>query len=285
MADNKRQSILCPNCKKLISRNESRCPYCNTANPGSWWKNNFMTRILHSSDSAGQLIRTIIYVNIGMYVFSLLLNPVSFGFSANPLSILSPADRSLLLLGATGTFPIDHLHRWWTLISANYLHGGIIHILFNMVAFSQIAPLVLREYGTYRMFIIYTLGGIIGYFISYLAGVTFTIGASAAVCSLIGASLYYGKSRGGAYGRAIYRQIGGWALGIFLFGLIVPGINNWGHGGGIFAGIALGFLLGYQERKKEIYFYKILSGVCVVLTFAVLFWAVASSIYYRLLIL
>jgi rhomboid protease GluP len=152
-----------------------------------------------------------------------------------------------------------------------------------MVALRQIGPLVLREYGVYRFVTLYTVGGIVGFFVSYLAGVRFTIGASAAVCSLIGASLYYGKSRGGTYGQAIYKQISGWVLGLFLFGFLVPGINNWGHGGGLGAGVILGFLMGYQERTRQNLVHKILAGIWVVSTIAVLAWAVLSSLYYRFL--
>lgn len=230
-----------------------------------------------------QLIRAIIFANIGMYVISLLFDPRSISFSANPFAMLSPGNRSLLLLGATGTIPIDRLDRWWTLISANYLHGGILHIFFNMVVFKQLASLVLQEFGAYRMFTIYTLSGIIGFGVSYLAGISFTIGASAAVCGLIGAALYYGWSRGGAYGQSIFRQIGGWAVGLFLFGLLVPGINNWAHGGGIGAGAFLGLLLNYQERGRENLFHKILAGACAVLTLITLGWAIISGTYYRLL--
>jgi rhomboid protease GluP len=280
MANQPRRSILCPNCRKLISVDEPRCPHCGTANPGSWWKNNVWTQGLRSSD---QLIKAIIYANVGMYILSLLLDPLSSRLSMNPFSFLSPASRSLVLLGATGTIPIDQLHRWWTVVSANYLHGSVLHILFNMLAFRQLAPFVLREYGPYRMLSIYTLGGIVGFAVSYLAGVRLTIGASAAVCSLIGASLYYGKSRGGLYGQAIYKQIGGWALGIFIFGFLVPGINNWGHGGGILGGIVLGALLGYHERRREGVVHRILAGGCMALTAGVLVWAVLSAVVVRFL--
>ena len=280
MANQPRRSILCPNCRKLISVDEARCPHCGTANPGSWWKNNVWTQGLRSPD---QLIKVIIYLNVGMYIFSLLLDPLSSRVSLNPFSFLSPANRSLLVLGATGTIPIDQLHRWWTLVSANYLHGSVLHILFNMLAFRQLAPFVLQEYGPYRMLSLYTLGGTLGFVVSYLAGVPLTIGASAAVCSLIGASLYYGKSRGGLYGQAIYKQIGGWALGIFIFGFLVPGINNWGHGGGILAGIILGALFGYNERRREGVFHKILAGACMALTVAVLGWAAVSAVVIRFL--
>jgi rhomboid protease GluP len=152
-----------------------------------------------------------------------------------------------------------------------------------MIALYQIGPLVLREYGANRLIGLYTLGGIFGFLVSYFAGVRLTLGASAAVCSLIGASLYYGKSRGGAYGQAIYKQISGWVLVLFIFGFLVPGINNWGHGGGIVGGIILGYFLGYQERSRENLFHKGLAGVCVVLTVTVLAWATLSSVYYRFL--
>jgi rhomboid protease GluP len=218
-----------------------------------------------------------------MYAISLFLNPLASSLSLNPLTFLSPDNRSLLLLGATGTVPINLYHRWWTLISANWLHGGILHIFFNMMAFRQLALLVIREYGIFRMIIIYTMGGLIGFLVSYFAGVTLTIGASAAVCALIGALLYYGKSRGGVYGRTIYRQIGGWAVALFLFGFLVPGINNWGHGGGVIAGGLLGFLLGYAEKAKENLVHKTIAAACVIVTLTTLGWAVVSGIFYRIL--
>ena len=277
--DKKKKAILCPNCKSLISKDEPRCPHCGIARPGSWWKKNRWTQGFRDTD---QLLMAIIYTNIGMYILSMLLNIRGSSLSLDPFTLLSPDNRSLLVLGATGTIPIDRFGRWWTLVSANYLHGGILHILFNMFALRQVGYLVVEEYGTYRMFIIYTLGGISGFLLSYLVGVPLTIGASAAICGLIGAVLYYGKSRGGAYGQIIFRQIGGWALGIFIFGFLVPGINNWGHGGGMLAGVVLGFLLGYQEKRRENLFHKLLAGLCMIATVALLAWAVVSGVYLRL---
>jgi rhomboid protease GluP len=246
--------------------------------PGTGLSRTYFTRLFFQPE---QLVRAIIYLNVGMYVLTLLLNPAFSSFSMNPLTFLAPRDMNLLLLGASGTLPIDRWHRWWTLLSANYLHGGLLHILFNMLAFKQIAWLINREYGTHRMFILYTLGGVFGFWVSYLAGVQFTIGASAAVCSLIGSAIYYGKSRGGLYGQAIYRQIGGWALGILAFGLIFPGINNWGHGGGFLAGLAGGAVLGYNEKKPENAWHRRIALVLAFLTAVILFYAVFTGIFYR----
>ena len=279
MTQHPRRSLLCPNCRRLISIDDNVCPYCGLKNPSSHWQ-----RIVgRGMSDAGQLLKILIGVNAAMYILSLLISARSTNFSIHPFFFLSPDNRSLLLLGASGYIPIERLHRWWTLLSANYLHGSILHILFNMIALWQIGPLVMQEYGNYRMFIIYTLSGVFGFFVSYLAGVSFTIGASAAVCGLIGAALYFGRSRGGLYGHTIYRQIGGWAIGIFAFGFLVPAINNWAHGGGMLAGALLGYLLGYQERSPEKHGHKLAALGCVAVTALVLLWAVFSSLYLLLL--
>ena len=159
-------TILCPTCRKLISADEARCPYCGTSKPGSWMHNNFIS---HLFNNPAGFIKGVIYVNAGMFALAILLSFQGLSFSMNPLTFLSPDSRSLLMLGATGAVPINSMHRWWTLLSANYLHGSILHILFNMMALRQISVLIVREYGIHRMFCIYTLGGIIGFWISYLA--------------------------------------------------------------------------------------------------------------------
>ena len=274
MHANSKTSILCPNCRKLVSADETQCPYCGTLRPGSRFRNNIFTRMMNEPDA---LIKAIIYLNAGMFIISVLLSPGGLKFTGNPLTLLSPGSQGLLLFGATGTIPIDRMHRWWTLLSANYLHGGILHILFNMLALRQIAPLIIREYNISRMFILYTLGGIAGFAVSYLAGVEFTIGSSAAVCSLIGAALYFGKSRGGAYGHAVYKQVGGWVVGIFAFGILIPGINNWGHAGGILAGALLGALLGYRERRREARWHRLTARILAGMTLIVLSFAVVSG--------
>lgn len=267
--------MLCPNCRRLINRNEPACPYCGMRRPGSWWNNNGLTAAF---SEPSQAINLILYTNVGMFILSLLLSSrdISHAFN-NPFAFLSPSSQSLLLLGSTGTYPILRLHRLWSLVSANYLHGSLLHILFNMIALRQLGPLVIQEYGVYRMLAIYTLGGVGGYILSFLAGISFTIGASAAVCSLMGAMLYYGKSRGGAHGQNVYSQIGRWALSIFVFGLMAPGINNWGHGGGMAAGALLGYLLSYKEQKRESRRDKLLGISCVVATALVLILAVVSG--------
>ena len=219
------------------------------------------------------LVKALITANVLFFALSLIVSARTGDIG----SFLSPGQRSLMLLGATGTYPIGHYGRFWTVVSANYLHGGILHLIFNLMALKQIAPWAANEYGISRMFIIYTLGGVIGYVVSYFAGVPFTIGASTAVCSLIGALLYYGKSRGGEYGSSVYRDVSGWVISLFVFGLIFPGINNWGHGGGIIGGIIVGALIGYKERRRENNVDQALALLCGLVTAVILGWVVVCS--------
>ncbi len=271
-------AALCPRCRKLISPDETRCPYCGLARPNAPWRRYLGGGPLLSPD---RIVRDIVVVNAVMFALSLVIAPSRHGAGLNPLALLSPSDQSLLLLGASGTVPIVRLHRWWTLLSANYLHGGLLHIFFNMAALYQVGPFVVREYGVHRMFVIYTLGGIAGFLVSFLAGVPFTIGASAALLALIGAAMYYGRHRGGWYGQNVFRQLLGWAAGIFVFGLLFPGINNWAHGGGLAAGFLLGSVLGYRERRPEQPVHRALATVCLAATGLCLAWAVLSAVWLR----
>jgi len=274
-----RNSLLCPNCRKLISMDEKHCPHCGIPAPGSRWKNNPLTRGWGSGE---KLVRLIIYVNIGMFAISVLIDPRTLGLGLNPMRFFSPSRTSLEVLGATGTKMFYLTSGWWTLVSANYLHGGLLHIFFNLLALSQISPLITQLYGPYRYFIIYTFSGVGGFFVSLWSGVPLTIGASAALCGLIGAALYYGKSRGGPFGQAVYRQIGGWALGILLFGFLWPGINNYAHMGGMAAGALTGLIFGYNDKSREVLLHRAVAGACMALTGLVLLWSLWRGLQFML---
>lgn len=268
-----RKSILCPNCRKLISMDEPACPYCGLVRPGLHNSAGMIRKIFLGSDP----IKTIIYVNIAFYVLSLVLDPRGI-LGGGTFNLLSPSNQSLFLLGASGTIPVIGAHRFWTLISASFLHGGIFHILFNMMAFYQLGPFILREFGFHRFINLYIITGACGFAVSVLLGTPFTIGASASVCGLIGAILYYGKSRGDSYGEAIYKQAMGWVIGLIIFGLIFRGIDNWAHGGGLLSGSLLAFVMGYKDNKQENAWIKLAAYACILLTAIILVWACVSSL-------
>lgn len=216
------------------------------------------------------VIRGITWTNICLFAVSLIFSGSDADFSLNPFRALSPSSNVLIYLGASGRIPVEYFQSWWSILTANWLHGSLLHILFNMMALSTVGPLAAAAFGPCRMFNIYTLAGAIGFFVSCLGQVPLTIGASSGLCGLIGACLYFGKSRGGPWGRQIYQQTSGWIISLVIIGFLLPGINNWGHGGGLAGGIALGFLLGYNDRRPENRADRILAMALTVVTLCLL---------------
>jgi len=84
-----KKSMLCPNCRRLISRDEPVCPYCGMARPGALWK-----RTLTGAMSLRRFdpVMLILTVNVAFFLLSILINPAALGLSANPLFLFgSPA--------------------------------------------------------------------------------------------------------------------------------------------------------------------------------------------------
>ena len=216
------------------------------------------------------IVTGIVWVNAVVFGISLLYTGKALSFTINPFLALSPSTNVLHYLGASGQIPIDRYHAWWSLLTANWLHGSLLHILFNMMALKTVAPLVINEFGSARTFSIYSLSGVGGFYASYLGHVPLTVGASAGICGLIGALLFYGKSRGGQWGQLVVRQTLGWVISLLLVGIVVPRVNNWGHGGGLVAGMALAWVLGYLEKRSESKADKILAVLLGALTFLLL---------------
>jgi rhomboid protease GluP len=233
-------SVVCPSCGKLVGVNDEKCLNCGRRNPGLWGFAKLFRRL-------GQdfgFTPTVIGGCVVLYAAALLMDPS--GMRQGGLgSLLAPTSTSLFLLGASGSLPVFELGRWWTVLSAAWLHGGLLHILFNMLWVRQLAPETAEVYGPARMVIIYTLAGVAGFAASslvghylwflprFLGGATFTVGASAPIFGLLGAMVYYGRRRGSS---AVGRQALGYAVVLGLFGFVMPGIDNWAHAGGFLGG-------------------------------------------------
>jgi rhomboid protease GluP len=183
-----------------------------------------------------------------LYVATLVVNVPGIRMSGL-LGFLSPARVSLIMFGASGQTTVYSFGWWWTILSATWLHGGLIHIFFNMYWVRMLAPTIIEFYGLSRMIIIYTISGAAGFLLTstvghyfqmpifFLRGATdITIGASASIFGLIGALIYYGRRSGSTM---VYQQAKQWAIFLFIFGLIFPGIDNWAH----FGGFAGGYLM------------------------------------------
>jgi rhomboid protease GluP len=151
----------------------------------------------------------------------------------------------LLALGAKSRADIQ-AGEVWRFITPIFLHIGIPHIFINMYSLYAIGPAVERFFGTPRFVITYMLAGISGVVFSLALSPYPSAGASGAIFGMLGALaafLYRHRGLFGRFGRLQLRQI--ILVALLNLGLgLMPGIDNWGHLGGLVAGAILSWWLG-----------------------------------------
>lgn len=264
-------SSLCYACGKLNRVDASVCFYCGRRNPGLWGFGPAIGRLIGGLDFAA----LVTVVAVTAYIASLALDPRAALAPSGVFDLFAPGGRALFALGMAGAVPWQAGH-WWTVLTAIYLHGSLLHILFNLLWIRQLLPDVEEVYGQARTIVIFTLSGAAGFLLSNAAGNPFTLGASGAVFGVLGAMVWYGRRRGGLFGAAVLRQYGRWALILFVVGLL-PGmrVDNWGHAGGFLGGWLVALLLGAGDQHPERGIHRVLAAACLVLTavaFALQLW-------------
>ena len=128
----------------------------------------------------------------------------------------------------------------WRLITPMFLHSSssLLHIAFNMYALLALGPQLERFYGHWRFLMLYLLGGFAGNVASFLLSPEYSLGASTAIFGLIGAQgifLYHHRKMFGGMAQRALTNIIVVAVVNLIIGLS-PGIDNWGHVGGLLGG-------------------------------------------------
>ena len=247
-------SVVCVSCGYLVGVADDRCYHCGRRNPGLW---GFAPALRSLGHDLG-FVPFVTGLTVVVYVLTLLASRGDIGMQG--FGLLAPNTYSLLLFGASGAIPVFALDRWWTLLSAGWLHGSLIHILFNVLWIRQLAPAVGELYGPGRMVIVYTIGCVVGfaassfagYYLAFLPlrllqGAQLTVGASAPIFGLLGALVYYGRRSGSS---VVHGQAMSWALMMFIFGIIMPGVDNYAHAGGFVGGYLAGRLLDPLKPER-----------------------------------
>jgi len=266
-------AILCPRCHKLISADEPRCPFCGQVRPGLWGATSWMRRVGFQVDFPHLI--TVVFV--ALYVAALLLDPAAIFRPRGMMSLLAPSGEASFKTGMTGAIPVLVYGRWWTVVTAIYLHGGLLHIFFNTMWVRQLGPMVEQLFGPFRLFVIFTVAGVAGFVASVFMGSSFTLGASGSIFGLLAAAIVYGRRSGSAL---FTRQFLQWAVILFIFGLVFPGVDNWAHGGGFVGGYVTAWLFSRWHGEREGIGTYLLATACAVLTigaFALQFLATLSS--------
>jgi rhomboid protease GluP len=128
----------------------------------------------------------------------------------------------------------------WRFITPVFLHGSVGHIFFNMYALLSIGSFLERQMGHGRFFLLYFLGAFAGNVFSFLftGEGSYSVGASTAVFGLIGTQAVFFYQNRELFGGQARQAIGNtvFIIAINLFIGLSPGIDNWGHVGGLMGG-------------------------------------------------
>ena len=266
----RRGAILCPFCGRLTNADAPVCLVCGHRHPGRWVALGRLRALYGRRGFTG----VVAVACVTLYIVSLVFDPAAALRPRGPFDIFSPSSLALQALGMTGAFAAAE-GRWWTLLTAIYLHGSLLHILFNVLWIRQLGPAVEELYGSARLTVIFTISGVAGFVVSNALGVPFTVGASGSIFGLLGAMVAYGRKRGGTFGALVLRQYGQWAILLFIMGFFMSGVNNLAHAGGFLGGVLTGLALSFEDQRSETTLDRLLAAACVVSTvvaFGIALW-------------
>ena len=208
----------------------------------------FATKLQRLGGDFG-ITQLVVGICVALYAFTLIYD-LSAIRGGGLLGMLSPGIEALFRFGASGWAPVLQLGRWWTVLSAGWLHGGLLHIFFNAMWLRQLLPVTAAIYGTGRSLTLLVVSSAIGFLTSTGMGYItarsgsglldslmgsgqVTVGASAAIFGLLGAVVYAGR-RGiaSSLGRTMWQ----YAIALFVLSAFIPRVDNWAHLGGFVGG-------------------------------------------------
>lgn len=189
-------------------------------------------------------------VNIAIWV-------VGFGWGAS-MGIESPYFNNEQLTLYTGMKVNELLAggEWWRLLSSQFVHLDVLHIMFNGYGLYMLGPLIERFYGWRRFLLLYLASGTVGALASFYFTEMPSGGASGAIYGLVGALLVFGLKHRKDLPERVSRAFTVGLLPWVVFGIGIGFLeslpmDNAAHLGGLVCGGAMVFLLRSKLRKRH----------------------------------
>ena len=146
-----------------------------------------------------------------------------------------------LLVDFGGRYPPLLSDEPWRLLTSIFLHAGLIHLGFNVLALATIGPRIEELYGRWTVLMLFVITGTLANLGSVAVGLTGVgIGASGGIMGLVGAAAGHGQRVGTSYGRTLRNDMLKWAAYTLLFGFWIHA-DNAAHALGFIAGAAFGY--------------------------------------------
>jgi rhomboid protease GluP len=264
---------MCPACRALVDRSARTCPECGGTMAGvrAPGLGRVAANLLPGISAATSLL---MLVN-GFWFLLMIMAQIKAGSPGGGASPFSPFDLELMARFGAGVSRERMLStgavtggEWWRLITPIFLHGGLIHFLFNSYLLLNLGPLVEDIFGAPRYWVIYLSCGIAGSIASQAPRFVITVGASGAIMGLIGLLLVHGYLRGGFLGQTMKSLVIRLAIYSVILSLMFN-IDHLNHIGGFACGALLALVVphGPHRSRTEAAVWQVLSvaGVLLVL--------------------
>ena len=264
---------ICPACGSLVGISATRCHECGTSMRFSLAALSKKLSGLFGEQEA-PVTTALLIANILMLGVSWLATTAAGG--GGGLRILwGLGGEAQYRLGSSFPYSIFVLHEWYRLVTAMFLHGGLIHIGFNMMALMQFGPALEELYGSARYLFFYVVTGAFGFLVSAGLG-NHSLGASGALLGLVGLMLAVTTKRGGAYMRELRSRLISSVVILFALGFMGMGMDNYAHGAGLAAGFGLGKIFADRQpmdanERRTAYALGWLAGLVVIASFVLMF--------------
>ena len=264
---------LCPVCGALVGINATRCHECGASLHFSLAAlSKKLSGVFGENEAPATTV--LLIANVLMLGVS-WLSYAAVGEGGGLTILWGLVGEPQYRLGASFGPAIFYGNEWWRLITAMFLHAGLVHIGFNMMALMQFGPALEELYGSSRYLFLYVVTGAFGFLLSAARG-HFSIGASGALLGLVGAMLAVTSKRGGAYMRELRSRLITSVGILFVLGFSgFMAMDNFAHGGGLAAGFVIGKIFADRQpvnvkEKRTAYALGWLAGIAVIASFVLM---------------
>jgi rhomboid protease GluP len=264
-----RRPQLCPACGALVGITATRCHQCGTSlrfGLAAWSKG-----LSEFFGGHAPVTTVLLIVNVAMFALSWVAT-VKLGEGSGFGLFSGIGSEALVRLGASSPYRILVLHQWYRLVTAMFLHLGLLHIGFNMMVLVDIGPVVEELYGSARFLFVYIFTGMVGFVLSMFFHPA--AGASGALMGLIGVMIAVTTKRGGVQMKDLRSRLISWVITIFALGYFFHA-DNTGHLGGLAAGFVVGKLMLDREpasaaERNRAYLLGWLAGIVALVSFVLM---------------
>jgi membrane associated rhomboid family serine protease len=228
----------CPECIAEQRRDSGRSRVITRGQIRGRWQGGML------GSTHAPVTRVLIGLNVAAFVIEIIAASGAGGVG-------SLSTKTLVDLGALYTPRIVVQHEYWRLVTAMFLHAGLMHIFFNMISLYFLGSYLEPVAGWKKFLVVYFTAGLAGNVLAFAIGPVFVpmIGASTAIFGLLGALFLYSLHNRHTFAGQALRSIGFWLVLNLVFTFLYSNISWQGHIGGLLGGIAAFEALTLGGRK------------------------------------